>query len=186
MNIKGTLRLIRTDGRKTGTNVYTAPSSFPGPNPLESEANVARKAAVTVSSTRRGYSIRGATDALVDGYPGDTTKEWTSNGEAEGAEIRLAWAKEQVIDRVWLFDRPNMIDQVTKGHLTFDDGTTILVGELPNPATSGIEVRFAPKHVRWVTFTVDAAKPGTENIGLAEIGVFTPIIADKAKVPPER
>ncbi len=35
------------------------------------------------------------------------------------------------------------------------------------------EIRFAPRKTRWLIFTVTAAKPGTPNIGLAEIAVFS-------------
>jgi hypothetical protein len=143
-------------------------------DPLKSKANVARDATVTVSSTHSGYIAQGAIDGVVDGFPDDLSHEWASNKEGAGAEIRLTWTHDQLVDRVWLFDRPNSIDQITKGHLTFDDGSIIQVGELADDAATGTEFRFAPKRVKWVSFTVDGVKPGSLNIGLSEFAVFTP------------
>ena len=153
------------------------PGETPGAapaNPLESPANVARSAKVEVSSTHPGYDARGAIDGRIGGYPGDTGQEWASRGQQQGAWIKLAWDRPQTIRRVQLFDRPNPLDQVTGGTLEFSDGTSIaLANPLPDGAAQGLEIAFEPKTVRWVKFTVTAVKPGSPNIGLAEIAVFT-------------
>jgi hypothetical protein len=47
------------------------------------------------------------------------------------------------------------------------------VGELPDDASAAKEVSFAPKEVRWLIFIVTSVKPETQNIGLAEIAVFS-------------
>ena len=65
------------------------------------------------------------------GFPNDIAKEWASNGEKAGAWIKLSWDKPQKIDRVWLFDRPNTLDQVTAGTLEFSDGSTIEARKAP-------------------------------------------------------
>jgi hypothetical protein len=87
--------------------------------------------------------------------------------------VRLTWSTPQTIDRVQLFDRPNDLDQVTSGMLVFSDGSTISTGALPDNAQKGLEISFAPKTVRWLIFAVNGTKPGTLNIGLAEIAVFS-------------
>ena len=127
------------------------------PDRLAGDDNLARTATVTVSSTAVGYSERGAVDGGVAGYPEAPGKEWVSKGETTTAWIRLTWDEEKSIDRVWLFDRPNMIDQITGGRLEFSDGTIIKTGELPDDAYQGLEVKFPAKKVKWMSFYVDGA-----------------------------
>jgi hypothetical protein len=141
-------------------------------DPLNSPDNLAPDAAVTVSSTHPDYSSAGAVDGAVDGFPGDIRHEWATRGEQDTALIRLTWNSPQTIDRVWLFDRPNNLDQVTAGMLVFSDGSTLTTGPLPDDAKKGLEVSFEPKTVNWLIFVVTGVKKGSPNIGLAEIAVF--------------
>jgi len=145
----------------------------PTPSVLEAYDNVARLATVTGSSVHPDYAVTGASDGVVDGFPGDISHEWATNGERETAMLRLSWKDEQTIDRVWLFDRPNTnADQITAGMLIFSDGSTLPVGPLPDDAKQGVEVSFPAKKVKWLIFAVNAVKPGSLNIGLSEIAVF--------------
>ena len=144
----------------------------PAASVLERGDNLARTAAISVSSTHPDYSANGLTDAFVAGYPGDISREWCTKGEKESALVRLTWAREQSIDRVWLFDRPNDLDQVTSAVILFSDCSTLKVGALPDDARTGLEVRFPAKKVRWLAVLIDTVKPSTQNIGLAEIAVF--------------
>lgn len=134
--------------------------------------NVARLAKVTVSSNENNSRGSAAIDGLPDGYPRDSNREWASSREKEGATLRLDWDTPQTIDRVWLFDRPNLNDQVTSGEITFSDGTKVPVGALTNDASQGTEVRFPARSVTWLQFKVTGVKPSTENFGLSEIVVF--------------
>jgi len=143
------------------------------PSPLDGPDNVAPKAKVEVSSTYPGYQAGGAIDRKVGGFPDDTADEWASKGESTGAWLKLSWDQPQTIRRVWLFDRPNPLDQVLAGTLEFGDGTSIPMDiPLADGALQGTEVSFEPKTVRWVKFTVTKVKPKSPNIGLAEIAVF--------------
>jgi hypothetical protein len=143
-------------------------------DPLKSNANVARKATVTASSTSKGYTAEAAIDGIVGGYPEDISAEWAADGEKASAMLQLNWDKPQIINRIWLFDRPNThADQVTACTLTFSDGSTITVGELPDDASTAKEITFPTKKVNWLKFVVTAVKPQTQNIGLAEIAVFS-------------
>jgi hypothetical protein len=144
-------------------------------DPLKSKSNIARKAKVTASSIYKGYTAEAAIDGVVGGYPEDISAEWASNGEKASATLRLKWDKPQIVNRIWLFDRPNThADQVTACTLTFSDGSTITVGELPDDASAAKEITFLPKKVSWLNFIVTAVKPQTQNTGLAEIAVFGP------------
>ncbi|MHC4397947.1 MAG: discoidin domain-containing protein, partial [Planctomycetota bacterium] len=143
---------------------------------LKSNANnIARKATVTASSTYKGYLAQAAIDGIVGGYPEDISAEWAADGEKVSATLRLDWDKPQIVNRIWLFDRPNThADQITAGKLIFSDGSTITVGQLPDDASAAKEITFPHKKVTWLKFVVTAVKPETQNIGLAEIAVFSP------------
>ena len=133
--------------------------------------NIARKAKVTVSGVEDSYSSAGATDEIPSGYPSSRAAEWSS-GQKVGATIRLTWQTPQKIDRIALYDRPNPNDNVTRAQLTFNDGTEIEVGALPNDGEKPAEVRFAPKTVSWVEWKALAVSDATENAGLSEFAVF--------------
>ena len=142
------------------------------PSPLFSADNVAPQAVVTASSTHPDYKPQGAVEGNVGGFPGDISEEWASNGEKDTAMLRLTWPQPQTIDRVWLFDRPNDLDQITAAMLVFSDGTTIKVGPLPDDAKKGVEVKFDAKTVKWLALIVTGVGPKTQNIGLSKIAVF--------------
>ena len=141
-------------------------------NPLDRPENVARTAKVTASSVAWSNAQMGAVDGIVDGYPHAYTREWISNNEKTGAWIKLDWDTDQTVNRVWLFDRPNLDDHVTSGELTFSDGTSAPVGELANDASTGADIRFEQKKVQWMKFTITGVGPKTYSIGLSEIAVF--------------
>ncbi|MFO1522219.1 MAG: hypothetical protein U1G05_09315 [Kiritimatiellia bacterium] len=144
----------------------------PPPGPLESPDNIAPLATLSVGSTHPDYAPAGAVDGIVDGFPGDIRREWASRGETETAVLRLTWSEAHIVDRVWLFDRPNTLDQITGGMLIFSDGSTLPVGALPDDAGQGVEIKFPKKKITWMIFAVTAVKPGGLNIGLSEIAVF--------------
>ena len=127
--------------------------------------NIAPLATVTASSedSARGQSAEGVADGRPD------TNEWTTAGEGAGAWITLSWDHPATVTEIDLYDRPNPLDNVLSGTLTFDDGSMIVVRSLP--AGGGPErVVFAPKIIRSVTFRIDRAQ-GT-NAGLDEIMVI--------------
>jgi len=150
----------------------SAAEPVPQPGVLDGAENVARIATVRASSAHAGSTPEGAVDGTVEGAQNDISREWVSQGESASAMIRLSWLDEQLVDRIWLFDRPNKIDQILAGTLVFSDGTAIKTGELPDDAAKGLEVKFAPKKVQWLIFAVEKTKGTAQNIGLSEIAVF--------------
>jgi hypothetical protein len=127
--------------------------------------NIAPFATVTVSSedTSRGQTGAGVADGQPD------TNEWSTVGEIEGAWITLTWDQPATVTEIDLYDRPDPVDKVLSGTLTFEDGSVIVVHALP---ASGAPERisFAPKTIRSVTFRIDQAQG--RNAGLDEIMVI--------------
>lgn len=144
---------------------------------LDRMFDLARSATTTASSSEHGYSPAGVIDGNASGYPHGKQFEWASNDEKTGAWVKLEWAQPQTIDTIWIYDRPNTTDQVLGGLLTFDDGSTLDVGELPNDGAKPIELSFPAKTVRSVTFRITKVSHETQNTGVAEIAAFKP--ADK-------
>jgi len=139
---------------------------------LTGGVNVGRNAKATASSSHKGFTPAGAIDGNVGGYPGKWSEEWASDNESKGAWLKLTWTRPRKIDRVLLFDRPNKYDYITGGRLEFSDGSKLAVGGLPDDATSGREIKFPAREVKWLKFTVTDVKTGYPHIGLSEIAVF--------------
>lgn len=140
-----------------------------------SNKNIAPLASVVASTQNAatGQLTIKAIDGVADGYPGDRTREWSTQGQRAGAWIDLRWAQSFIIDRVVLFDRPNTNDHITSGILTFSDGSSVPVGTLNNDGTAR-EVRFAARSVTDLRFTILATSSATGNVGLAEMQVYSP------------
>jgi hypothetical protein len=127
--------------------------------------NIAPLATVTVSSadTAHGQTGEGVADGQLD------ASQWSSAGEAAGAWITLTWEHAATVTEIDLYDRPDPLEKVLSGTLTFEDGSVIVVHALP--ASGAPErIRFAPKTIQSVTFRIDQAQG--PNAGLAEIMVM--------------
>ncbi len=140
---------------------------------VQSSVNIAALSAVTASSETpsTGQLAIKAVDGVIDGYPGDYTKEWATNGQGAGAWIRLTWPTAYTVDQIVLYDRKNTTEQILSGTLTFSDGSSVAVGALDNlgaPKT----VAFTPRTITWVQFTINSVKAGSQNIGLMEMQVY--------------
>jgi LmbE family N-acetylglucosaminyl deacetylase len=134
--------------------------------------NLARQAQVSVSSENTATGQLGikAVDAVVDGWPGDYTKEWATTSQLAGAWIRLTWTTAVVLSEVGLCDRPNFVDNIRGGRLVFSDGSSVTVGPLSNDGRERV-VAFPARRVTSVEFRIDQAVG--ENTGLAEIRAFS-------------
>jgi len=150
-------------------------------DPLKSEANIALRARVNVSSVHKNarpftekieYFGEGAVDGVADGKDAIDSRAWVSQGEKQTAMIRLGWDAPQTVNRVWLFDLPSPTDHITSGVLLFSDGSVIKVGPLPNNGRAAREISFPSKTILWAVFVIDAVSPETRNAGLAEFAVF--------------
>jgi LmbE family N-acetylglucosaminyl deacetylase len=147
------------------------------------ETNVAVLATATASTqTTTGWQgAMNAIDGIIGGVPDPLENalnyssfsatgggEWVTTGELGGAWIKLTWPSSVTTSRVTLYGRPDGVDNVLSGTLTFSDGSSIPVGALPVGGL-GYPITFASKTITWMQFTVNTAQ-GT-NIGLSEIEV---------------
>jgi len=136
-------------------------------------SNIAPLADVTASSEtplNEQLAIK-AVDGVIDGYPGDITREWATDGEKSGAWLKLSWSAPYSVDRVVLYDRPNLGDNILSATLTFSDDSSLDVGPLNNDGTA-TEATFLTRVITSMTMTATGVSPTTENVGLAEIQVF--------------
>lgn len=129
--------------------------------------NIAPEAEVMVSSEYADPNW--SKEKLVDGIVKMNGKgEWASDFETY-PWVKLTWDTLRTINKVVLYDRPHSGVAVYRGTLTFSDGTSIEVGELPNNGDA-LEVNFESRQVTWLKFQVDES-PGSTT-GLAEIEVY--------------
>jgi hypothetical protein len=129
--------------------------------------NLAMDAKPSVSKGRGENAL----DGVAQGFPAQPDNEWIAVGTKK-VWIKLTWPNPIEARRVLLYDRPNPNDQVLAGTLTFSDGSSLPVGELPNDGRAPAEVTFPPKRFTWLRFDVTQCSPSTKNAGLAELGVF--------------
>ena len=109
---------------------------------------------------------------MADGYPNEKSHEWASDGEKAGAWINLEWPEARTVSGLLIYDRPNADDQVLAATVTFDDGGTVAVGELPNDGKTPAKVTFPPRKVKSLTLRIDKVSATTQNAGISEIAVW--------------
>ncbi len=161
-----TFQLVVNDG-----TLSSAPSSVS----ITVTSDLAMLATATASSeaTAYGQTAAKAIDGVVDGFPGDHTKEWATDGGGAGSWLKLTWSSPVTLATIVLFDRPNGNDQITSATLTFSNGTQIPVGALPNDGT-GLTVNVPNITTTTLTLTVNSVSATTPNVGLAEIQAYRP------------
>jgi hypothetical protein len=145
-----------------GGATATPPPMLPTP-----PENLAQRATITASSSPvndHRYDPQNVADDIIGAWG---SGEWTSNGEAN-PWIQLNWSSGQTINNIFLYDRPNTSDWSQGGTLTFSDGSSVSVTEIPNNGTAK-EVSFPDKNVTWVRFQVTGS---SGNNGLSEFQVF--------------
>jgi hypothetical protein len=129
--------------------------------------NLALQATARASSAAPGSRA----GAVNDGCASGGASEWVSNNESAGSWAQLNWSDPVTIDKIVLYDRPDPGHRVSRGTLTFSDGSTaIAVGHLQDDGRAGTVITFPPKTVSWVRFTID--RSDSSESGLAEFEVY--------------
>lgn len=149
-------------------------------NPPVTETNIALTATSTASTHISNLPPSLAHDGIIgisdtDGSTISGVNAWVTTAEGVGAWMQLDWSTPQIVHKIKLYDRPNVThDHIKGGTLTFSDGSSVTVGELPDGVVNGapdpLEVTFDAKTITWVRFTVDAFTG--HNAGLTEFEVF--------------
>ncbi|MGO8946422.1 MAG: PKD domain-containing protein, partial [Ktedonobacterales bacterium] len=123
-----------------------------------------------------------AIDGIVRGYPVDYTREWATVGGKAGSWLTLTWASPQTVNRIILYDRPNLNDQITGGNIQFSDGSVLPIQPLINDGTP-VPMLFPPRTITSLQLNITSVSSTTQNIGLAEIQVFGPGIGGGGTPP---
>lgn len=154
----------------SNTATVTTPAAIV---PVTIATNIAPLASVTASSQSTGTNQQAvkAIDNVIDGYPGDYTREWVTIGQKAGAWILFNWSKSYTVNQVVLFDRPNTNDQITSATLTFSNGSTVQVGSLNNNGGAMI-INFPAVVTTSIKVTIKTVSSSTSNIGLSELRAY--------------
>ena len=101
--------------------------------------------------------------------------EWASKsgitfwGEIDFPWVKLEWEKTRTINRIVLFDRPDLKTHLAGGRFHFSDGSRIDVFQIPNDGSPKV-VSFPAKKVDWIRF--EAMDGDGVHLGLSEMQVF--------------
>lgn len=121
-------QLVVNNGQQSRTTATVAINSQVYPS------NVARNATATASSenTSDGQGASQAIDGVVHGYPRRPAKEWATVGGGTGSWLELPWDNQQTVNKVVLYGRPNLNDQITGENTQFSNGSSFSNGTLNN------------------------------------------------------
>lgn len=161
------LQVTVTDGRGgSATNLVdvTVTPSSALPN-----LALAAVASASTENSSRGQGAAKAIDGIMSGYPNDPAAEWASIGELAGAWLQVQWTNPVTVSRVVLHDRINSEDQILGATLSFSDGSSLVIGALPNDGAP-LEIDIAQRVINWMRITVTSARGS--NVGTAEVEVF--------------
>ncbi|MDO9269544.1 MAG: right-handed parallel beta-helix repeat-containing protein [Methylobacter sp.] len=178
---QATSQSVQITGLTSGTVYYykisassgSVTSSFKTSDSSSSGTNIAPLASV-IASSQNIYTNQQATkaiDRVVSGYPVDATREWATMAQKAGAWIQLNWSTNRQVNKVVLYDRPNLNDQITSATLTFSNGSTVKVGTLNNSG-GAVVINFPSVSTKSVRVTVNTVSGSTVNVGLSELEVF--------------
>ena len=107
-----------------GASLPDAVSVFVGA-PAGVGSNQAPFGTATASSAWSSQPASRAIDGVPDGWPGDYTKEWSSQNGRANSWIQVNWTGNRTVNKVVLYDRPNANDQAVAGTLTFSSGSSV-------------------------------------------------------------
>lgn len=131
------------------------------------EENLAFTADLTSSSELDSeHDVRGINDNEIAKFA--RFGEWRPSAEDTTPWVQLNWNEPQNIDRIVLHDSAILEENIKKGTLTFSDGTSMEVTDIPQSGMPLI-LDFEPKTVSWVKFTINEFEGAA---ALSEIQVY--------------
>lgn len=146
-------------------------SLFAAPN------NIAKSAKVKASSEKEGFSALGINDGIarvIDANEWVSKSEITFWGQIDYPWVELTWEAPKKINKIIIYDRPNLKSHVAGVTLHFSDGSRIFVNSIPNNGAPKV-IEFPIKDTKFVRCEVTDADG--MNVGLSEIEIF-PAIED--------
>ncbi len=127
--------------------------------------SIAHLARVTASSMENGkFEATNITDGIIAVHGHGC---WKTNDK--NAWIQLNWDKNQLINKIVIYNYPEVENRVKSGRLEFSDGSSIDV-QLPNDGTAKA-FEFEEKDIDGFRFVIDGRVNNTK--GLSEIEVFS-------------
>ncbi len=148
-------------------------------------ASIHQGATVTASSsvTGNGYDCYVPAKAIDDlafneSYIGASPcgkAYWKSNNEGSGAWINISFPTAVTINRIDLWDPPTT-DNITSGHILFEDGSIVYFGRLPPDGSTPLKITFPPKITRWIKIVIDSVEGVA---GLLEVDAYSYLPQDK-------
>lgn len=132
------------------------------------------EASSSVPDSQNNYDrylpIRAIDDlAFNESYSGGVAKYWKSNNEGIGAWVNISFPFSVTLSRIDLWDPPDN-NNVSSGHIEFEDGTQVPFGSLPPDGSRPLTVTFTPRTTSWIRIVID----GVEGVaGLAEVDAYS-------------
>jgi hypothetical protein len=83
--------------------------------------------------------------------------------------LKLEWDQPQSINKIILYDRPELDEFTATIKMEFSDGSVVWTNQIPNDGTAKA-VTFATKTVKWVKFVFSDGNG--KDLGFSEIEVF--------------
>ncbi len=173
-----TQRIIQINSNVTATakslsSTATALVITSTPTPQVSLHNIASEGFAKASSFFEDYRFSLRPECAIDGVIADdpAANTWASNGQLEGAWIKISFVEPRRVSKISLYDRPTppRLEHILEGRFNFSDGSSIDVGPL-NDDGSATSFEFPEKEITWVEFIIERAVG--ENIGLMEFEIF--------------
>ncbi|KPV77033.1 uncharacterized protein RHOBADRAFT_12165, partial [Rhodotorula graminis WP1] len=133
-------------------------------------ADLALSAHAFASSSFAQQGADRAVDGVISGYPLNSSAEWASYNERT-PWINLTWDAYYMVAQVSLYDRPNLVDQITGAVLVFDDGSFVSTGALYNDG-SATNISVPGIVTTSIKMRVTSVSPSTAACGLSEFAVY--------------
>ncbi len=134
--------------------------------PKTPEENLAFTANIKSSSANSGYDARNLNDNIISCF--DNIGEWRAASNDSSPWIQLSWDEEKTVDRVVLYPSVQPKDNIKTGLLSFSDGSSIEVTDIPKAGTP-LVIDFETKKITYIRFTITKYE-GTAS--LSEMQVY--------------
>jgi hypothetical protein len=172
--IRGNRAIDKLVIRRDGTLAVNGPNIAwqPKPSGATDARNLALSARVTASSTAAGFAVEAIADEEIGVEERFSKYDWVSDGQKEGAWVRLSWDEPRKVIAVLVYKSADPARRVVEGTVAFDDGSSSSVALPDFPCAAGMRLCSGETKTKSVTFTVTKTSEGATAAGLSEIAVL--------------